>query len=198
MRLRPLAPDVPREATPIDEFFDSLAADLGEDAIGIVLSGTGHDGALGLEGDPRARRPDPGPGQRTARRRSTAGCRNSAIATGAVDLIVPVQDMPGLIVGIKDRHEAAGPAGPSALQTDTARLSICEVLFARVGHDFSQYKEATFLRRVQRRMQVLGLAGHERLRGAAGGRPRGGGAAVPRPADRRHHAFSATPARSRR
>ena len=49
LRLRHLAAEVPREAAPIDEFFDSLAADLGEDAIGIVLSGTGHDGALGLK-----------------------------------------------------------------------------------------------------------------------------------------------------
>ena len=49
LRLRHLASDVPREATPIDQFFDSLAADLGESAIGIVLSGTGHDGALGLK-----------------------------------------------------------------------------------------------------------------------------------------------------
>jgi two-component system CheB/CheR fusion protein len=49
VHLRPLAADVPREATPIDQFFDSVAADLGEDAIGIVLSGTGHDGALGLK-----------------------------------------------------------------------------------------------------------------------------------------------------
>ena len=46
LRLRALAPDVPRETTPIDEFFDSLAADFGENAIGIVLSGTGHDGSL--------------------------------------------------------------------------------------------------------------------------------------------------------
>ena len=67
--------------------------------------------------------------------------------------------MPGLIAGIHARHvQEAGSAAPSPLQTDTARLSICEVLFARVGHDFSGYKEATFLRRVQRRMQVLGLA----------------------------------------
>ena len=49
------------------------------------------------------------------------------------------------------------PLTLSALETDTARLSICEILLARVGHDFSQYKETTFLRRVQRRMQVLGL-----------------------------------------
>ena len=158
LHLRLLAPDVPREATPIDEFFDSLAADLGEDAIGIVLSGTGHDGALGLKAI-RAR------GGLTLAQGTDgtapqhSGMPQSAIATGAVDLIVPVQDMPRLVVGIKERHEAAGLAIPSALQTDTARLSICEILFARVGHDFSQYKEATFLRRVQRRIQVLGLAG---------------------------------------
>lgn len=42
LHLRPLAPNVPREATPIDEFFDSLAADLGENAIGIVLSMMAH------------------------------------------------------------------------------------------------------------------------------------------------------------
>ena len=156
LRLRHLAPDVPREATPIDQFFDSLAADLGEDAIGIVLSGTGHDGSLGLKAI-RAR------GGLTLAQATDgtapehSGMPQSAIATGAVDLIVPVQDMPGLMIGFKDRHEAAGQSAPSALQIDTARLSICEILFACVGHDFSQYKEATFLRRVQRRMQVLGV-----------------------------------------
>ena len=54
-------------------------------------------------------------------------------------------------------HGTAGPAAASAPQTDTARLSICEILRARLGHDFSQYKDKTFLRRVQRRMQVLGV-----------------------------------------
>lgn len=157
LRLRPLAPGVPREATPIDEFFDSLAADMGEDAIGIVLSGTGHDGALGLKAI-RARGGLTLAQGMDGTAPQHSGMPRSAIATGAVDLIVPVQDMPGLMVGIKDRHEEAGPTASWALQTDTARLSICEVLFAQVGHDFSGYKEATFLRRVQRRMQVLGLA----------------------------------------
>ena len=46
----------------------------------------------------------------------------------------------------------------SVEQIDTARLSICEILRARLGHDFSQYKDKTFLRRVQRRMQVVGVS----------------------------------------
>ena len=156
LHLRHLAPDVPREAAPIDEFFDSLAADRGEDAIGVVLSGTGHDGALGLKAI-RAR------GGLTLAQGTDgtapqhSGMPDSAIATGAVDLIVPAQDMPALIVGFRARHEAAGSPTSSVSQTDTTRLRICELLSARVGHDFSQYKEATFLRRVQRRMQVLGL-----------------------------------------
>ena len=110
LRLRPLALGVPREATAIDEFFDSLAADLGEDAIGIVLSGTGHDGALGLKAI-RAR------GGLTLAQSTDgtavqhSGMPQSAIATGAVDLIAPVQDMPGLIVGIHARHET--PPRPS-------------------------------------------------------------------------------------
>ena len=156
LRLRQLAAGVPREATPIDEFFDSLAADKGEDAVGIVLSGTGHDGALGLKairargGLTLAQGVDG-----TAPQHS--GMPSSAIATGAVDLIAPVQDMPRLIVGI-DVQQAIGEVGPSAVETETARLSICEILLARVGHDFSGYKEATFLRRVRRRMLVVGAA----------------------------------------
>ena len=156
VRLRHLAPDVPREAAPIDEFFDSLAADLGEGAIGIILSGTGHDGALGLKaikargGLTLAQGTDG-----TAPQHS--GMPSSAIATGAVDLIVPVQDMPGLVLRAAGSPAAPTPAAVSAMQVDTARLSICEILRARLGHDFSQYKDKTFLRRVQRRMQVLGL-----------------------------------------
>jgi len=155
LRLRHLAPDVPREAAPIDEFFDSIAADLGEDAIGIVLSGTGHDGALGLkaikaQGGLTLAQGSDG----TAPQHS--GMPDSAIATGAVDLIVPVQDMPHLVIRSKSSGAAAGTDIPAA-QAAAARLRICEILRTQLGHDFSQYKDKTFLRRVQRRMQVLGV-----------------------------------------
>ena len=154
LRLRPLAPDVPREATPIDEFFDSLATDLGEDVIGVVLSGTGHDGALGLKaikargGLTLAQGSDGTPPQHE-------GMPNSAIATGAVDLIVSVQDMPRVLLAARASREALAEDADAASQTDPARLAICEILRARLGHDFSQYRDKTFLRRVHRRMQVL-------------------------------------------
>ena len=118
--------------------------------------GRGDDGALGLKaikargGLTLAQGPE-GDGPQHS------GMPDSAIATGAVDLIVPVQDMPRLIVGVEGRPGSAAQAASSALQTDTARLSICEILRSRLGHDFSQYKDKTFLRRVRRRMQVLGL-----------------------------------------
>ncbi len=156
LRLRQLAEDVPREATPIDTFFDSVAADLGEDAIGIVLSGTGHDGSLGMKAI-KAR------GGLTLAQGSDgtapqhAGMPNSAIATGAVDLIVPVEDMAHHVMAVRRGRTLEVKVRTPAAEINKARLRICEVLRTRVGHDFSQYKDKTFLRRVERRMQVLGL-----------------------------------------
>ena len=156
LHLRPLLPDASREMTPIDEFFDSLASDLGERAIGIVLSGTGHDGALGLKaikargGLILAQGSDGTAPQHE-------GMPNSAIATGAVDLIVPVQDMPQVLLATRPEGDTSSGPVATAGQTDEARLAICKILQAQLGHDFSQYKDKTFLRRVQRRMQVVGI-----------------------------------------
>ena len=155
LHLRQFQPDAPREMTPIDEFFDSLALDLGENAIGIVLSGTGHDGALGLKAI-KAR------GGLTLAQGSDGtvpqheGMPHSAVATGAVDLIVPVQDMPRVLLAARAGSNGPDQAAVSSAHDDTLRLAICEILQTRLGHDFSQYKDKTFLRRVQRRMQVLG------------------------------------------
>ena len=154
--LRPLRTDGPRETTPIDEFFDSLATDAGDSAVAIVLSGTGHDGALGLKSI-KAR------GGLTIAQGSNgtgpeqSGMPHSAIAAGGVDLIIPVEDMPAvLITALASRSEPVEDK-PAAARTDALRLSICEILQARLGHDFSQYKDKTFLRRVQRRMQVVSI-----------------------------------------
>ncbi len=148
----------PRDFRPIDGFFDTLAAGLGEDAVGIVLSGTGSDGALGLKAIRAC-------GGLTMAQSFDEDASNAvqhfeampagAIATGAVDLVARVEHMPGHLIrllGSKLETPAQGEDGEAA--TEALRLRICAVLRQRVGHDFANYKEKTFLRRVHRRMQV--------------------------------------------
>ena len=147
-----------REPSPISIFFDSLAVALHEDAVGIVLSGTGNDGALGLKaikangGLTLAQGTDGTAPQH-------GGMPESAIATGAVDIIASVEAMPGHIMAVQEaRRKSSRTAGLTAEEIDKARLALCAILQQQVGHDFSGYKDKTFLRRVQRRMQVLNVA----------------------------------------
>ena len=149
-------PTETREYHPINLLFDSLAAELREDAVGIVLSGTGSDGALGLKAIKAAGgltlvqgSDGTGPQQE--------GMPASAIATGAVDVIAPAHALPGHIMAMLAlREQPDAPATLPPEQTNAARLAICAILQRDVGHDFSGYKDKTFLRRVQRRMQVTG------------------------------------------
>src|SRR5271166_4596934 len=155
--LRLLLPNAARETAPIDAFFDSLARSLNEDAIGIVLSGTGHDGALGLKaiktrgGLTLAQGVDGSSPEYT-------GMPDSAVAVGAVDLLVPVEQMPASILAARTMRQASQeqPELPAA-SADAMRAAICDIIRSRLGHDFTQYKGHTFMRRVQRRMQALQL-----------------------------------------
>ncbi len=151
------APEAKRDSRPIDGFFDSLASSLKENAVGIVLSGTGSDGALGLKaikecgGLTLAQGTDGSSPQ-------FDGMPLGAIATGAVDLVVPVAAMAEYIVRLRRaRQDTAAPIAASAEQMEVWRLAICAILLGQLGHDFSGYKDKTFLRRTQRRMQVLGI-----------------------------------------
>lgn len=158
LKLLHLDESAPREPNPINMLFNSLATALEEDATGVVLSGTGSDGALGLKAikghggltivqgtDGSARQYD--------------GMPSSAIATGAIDIVAPAGEMAARILAVQRRSKLATDI--AALPTDklaAARLAICEVLNQQLGHDFSGYKSNTFLRRVARRMQVLGYS----------------------------------------
>jgi two-component system CheB/CheR fusion protein len=147
----------PREVNPINVLFDSLATQLGENAIGVVLSGTGHDGSLGL----RAIKESGGltlvQGSEGTRPQHDS-MPSSAIATGAVDIIASVEAIPDHIIAVQAARLAPRPAAKlSAAQLDDARRAICVILLRQLDHDFSGYKDKTFLRRVQRRMQVTRL-----------------------------------------
>ncbi|MBW4022876.1 MAG: hypothetical protein HIU92_06985 [Proteobacteria bacterium] len=157
LRLRELSREDGGSPIPISVFFDSLAQALHEYAIGVILSGTGHDGALGLKAIKAA-------GGLTLAQGTDGsapmhgGMPDSAIATGAVDIIASVGDMPRHILAATaaQRRNPAREA-PGVFIGEADRLAICAMLSREVGHDFSGYKQSTFLRRVQRRLQVLAI-----------------------------------------
>lgn len=139
----------------IDAFFGSLAEDLGHRAVCIVLSGTGSDGTLGL----RAIKEHGG----LAMAQSTDCARydsmpRSAIATRLVDYVLPAREMPAKLLEYARhvREHGAPPSGDAVREEDTDQIGrICSLLHRRTGHDFSQYKKGTVMRRLQRRMRVL-------------------------------------------
>ena len=139
---------------PIDGFFDSLGTAMRDRAVGIVLSGTGSDGALGLKAIKER-------GGLTIAQGSNGTAPQygampaGAIATGAVDLIAPVEEIPGHLLRLKDARIEVVQNGDVADSVNAARLAICALLRTHLGHDFSGYRSQTFLRRVERRMAVV-------------------------------------------
>ncbi|WP_161946240.1 chemotaxis protein CheB [Desulfonatronum thiosulfatophilum] len=149
--LQPTMP--PSQRMPIDFFFRSLARDQHEQAIGIVLSGTGSDGAQGV-------RDIKGEGGMVMVQDPTSaefsGMPRAVIQTGLTDYVLPPDAMfPRLIAyasqALGKPHQSA--SGPS--QQDSSLLQKILVLVRdESGHDFSQYHLAITYRRVLRRMAV--------------------------------------------
>ena len=136
----------------IDHFFRSLAADQHERAICIVLSGTGSDGTLGL----RAVKGEGGMAMvQTPESAEFDGMPTSAIATGVVDYVLPPAQMPAQLIAYVNRIFSNELRPALAMrQADDTLAKICILLRAKTGHDFSQYKQNTILRRTQRRMAL--------------------------------------------
>ena len=139
---------------PIDGLFDSLGSALRERAVGIVLSGTGSDGALGLRAIKEC-------GGLTIAQGSNGSAPQygempaGAIATGAVDIVASVEEIPGHLLRLKGLAVVLPPVEADVGTLDEMRREICTLLRTHLGHDFSGYRSQTFLRRVERRMQVV-------------------------------------------
>ena len=143
------------ERAPIDIFFTSLAQDQSEHAIGIVLSGGGSDGTLGLKAIKENGGLTVAQGANATRPRF-AEMPSSAVAAGFVDLLLPVEDIPDRIIAyVRDWGAFDSQRPGDALST------IYSLLRTHTGHDFAEYKDRAFQRRVQRRMQVVQTAGLE-------------------------------------
>ena len=136
---------------PIDHFFNSLAVEIGDNAIGIVLSGTGSDGTLGL----RAIKEHGG--MTIAQTPGTAKfdtMPQNAIETGYVDHVLAVPEMPARLTEYANclvQHK-----DKDCIQTELeGHLTEITVILRRsTGHDFAYYKKGTLLRRIERRMLV--------------------------------------------
>lgn len=151
--LYPLDPDLPRgRRLPIDRFFRALAEQRRELSVGVILSGMGSDGTLGLRAikekaglilvqDPKEAGFD--------------GMPRSAMATGMVDIVATASELPGRIIAAL-RH--TGPALVARTQIEERSRggvdAILALLRARTGHDFSLYKKSSVSRRIERRMGI--------------------------------------------
>jgi two-component system, chemotaxis family, CheB/CheR fusion protein len=137
---------------PIDFFFRSLAADQHERSICIVLSGTGSDGTLGV----RAVKGEGGMAMaQTPESTEFDGMPRSAIATGLVDYVSRPAEMPAQLIAYANLIANRSLTFLSAPQQSKDTLAkIAVLLRAQTGHDFSQYKETTIIRRVERRMAL--------------------------------------------
>jgi two-component system, chemotaxis family, CheB/CheR fusion protein len=140
---------------PIDRLFESLAEELRERAIGIVLSGMANDGTRGVRAIKRA-------GGRvivqTPLSTQHDSMPRSAIATGQVDAILPPAEMPAALITYATGAKAmpTTPAHPSTAEEQLKQ--IFALLRLHIGHDFSQYKPSTMLRRIERRMAIHQIA----------------------------------------
>jgi two-component system CheB/CheR fusion protein len=160
--LRDQAEDLPRERHPIDVFLASLAADQHEWAAGVVLSGSGNDGTLGLKAIREAGGFTMAQGAVGALH-GYAEMPESAVAGGGVQVTVPVERMPARLadfaatLGSLDPPQEITPAEDTDAAIAAVHGEIAVILRESVGHDFSGYKDKTFFRRVQRRIQILRL-----------------------------------------
>jgi two-component system CheB/CheR fusion protein len=137
---------------PIDFFFRSLADDLQEKSIGVILSGMGSDGTLGLRAikekagvvfvqEPSSAKFDSMP--------------RSAIEAGLVDVTAPVEALPGKIREYLEYVPLDVKPGLAVKdKTKSGLEKVVILLRSQTGHDFSLYKNTTLYRRIERRMAI--------------------------------------------
>ena len=147
----------------IDLFFRDLADVHKEFAYCLVLTGTGSDGAVGL-----SRIKEQG-GITIVQSPTDAefdGMPLAAIATGMVDAVLPVAEIPYKLtelwrntraIKIPAPHDMKVSSSSPQLEREVAERVLLDILLllrTRTGHDFKHYKRATVLRRIERRLQV--------------------------------------------
>ena len=142
-----------RARAPIDHFFRTLSQTHDGHSVAVVLTGTGSDGALGLrtikERGGLTIAQDPNEAEYD-------GMPQAAIATGMVDLVLGLDDIPAAILGYihTEPRVSEADAEPDDAAQERTLQQLFNLLRSRTGRDFSRYKRSTLLRRTARRMQI--------------------------------------------
>ncbi len=138
---------------PIDIFLRSLAEDMGKNSIGIILSGTGSDGSLGIRAIKEAGGMVMVQDDRSAK---FDGMPRSSIATGIVDYVLPATKMPQELVNfIKHPYIKDSVKFEHVISKDEDLLTkVIKLIKDRVGVDFSTYKPNTIIRRLEKRISI--------------------------------------------
>lgn len=164
VKLTELKPEYGKRVA-VDLFFRSLADSHGAHATAVVLSGADGDGAIGLK---RIKERGGLTIAQDPQEAEYPSMPSMAIATGMVDWVLPAADMPQRIVAyytnesrLRLRQEEEEQAvKPEELFVDESESLLREVLNyvrTRTGSDFTYYKRATIVRRISRRMLVIGV-----------------------------------------
>lgn len=150
-----LRPKTSTPHMPIDHFLRSLAEDQGSKSVGVILSGTGSDGAIGIEAIKAEGGITFAQDEKSAK---YSGMPHSAVATGCVDLILPPEEIAKELAKIKDHPYVAHPESVETdklISKDNNGLNKIFILMrAATGVDFTHYKQATVKRRIMRRMAL--------------------------------------------
>jgi two-component system CheB/CheR fusion protein len=154
-----LIAQAPGPRLPIDFFFRSLAEDMRDGSVGVILSGMGTDGTIGIRAikeqcgaafvqDPQSAKYD--------------SMVQSVIRHGLADVVAPVEELPGRILDYVHQASAQGSADHSGGKGQATGLENVLILLRRqTGHDFSAYKRSTITRRIERRLALHRLTGYD-------------------------------------
>jgi len=138
----------------VNHLFLSMAHELGERAIGVILSGTGSDGAAGMRAIKAAG------GVTIVQEPDTAkydGMPQAAIATASVDLILPAEDIGPVLSRLATRTADIGAALLDETRGETDYHRVTSLVRLSTGFRLADYKASTIRRRIARRMGILGI-----------------------------------------
>lgn len=155
LKLRDPSPNLAAPKPSVDRFFISLAEEMGADAVGVILSGTGSDGSYGV-------RAIHGAGGITIAQDDQSakydGMPVAAVGTGCVDLVLTPREIGTHLAKILSSTRSNLDQFRHELAIDNPISDLLQILLAHTRVDFREYKQTTVQRRIERRMAALGIS----------------------------------------